>query len=246
VAIQRLIDITDDANTLPADLYSRLVFPSPTSDRPYTVINMVETVDGKTLVGQPGSTAAGLGGPTDQLLMRRIQGCVDAALIGAGTLRTGNVIYRPEMWRAVVTASGDVPLSNRFFTDAPGKAIVFAPESLPDAIRGRLSAVARVETAGAESVDVREVCRILRQNYGVQSLAVEGGGSTNFDFLNAGLIDELFVTVAPKLKGGAHLPTPVDGAGLPDRDFIALAVMSLYRDDDELYLRYRVGARRTP
>lgn len=245
MALERLIDITELADGPADDLYARLVFPSPPHDRPYTVVNMVETVDGKTLIGPPGSTAAGLGGATDQLLMRRIQGCVDAAIVGAGTLRPGHVVYRPEMWRAVVTRSGDLPLSNRFFTDAPDKAIVFAPESLSAQNRAQLSEAALVESAGADSVDPREAARILRQRYGVRSLALEGGASLNFDFLAAGLVDELFITIAPKLKGGEHLPTSVDGPGLPGREFLGLALLSLYRDGDELYLRYRVGSRRS-
>jgi riboflavin biosynthesis pyrimidine reductase len=55
----------------------------------------------------------------------------------------------------------------------------------------------------------------------------------------------MFITIAPKLKGGAHLPTPVDGAGFPDRELLDLSLMSLYRDGDEIYLRYRVGGRRS-
>jgi len=240
VPIIPLIDNTENAGPASEELYTNLNFPER-EDRPYTVINMVATVDGKTLIGPEGSTAHGLGGPTDQLLMRRIQGCVDAAIIGASTLRAGHVVYRPEMWRAVVTRTGDIPFDNRFFTDAPDRAIVFAPHSLPESDRKQLSAIARLELCGPTSVNVIEAARRMRLNYSVRSMALEGGSTLNYDFISQGLADELFLTVAPKLKGGAHLPSIVGGEGFPDHEYKDMSLVSLYRDGDELYFRYRIG-----
>jgi 2,5-diamino-6-(ribosylamino)-4(3H)-pyrimidinone 5'-phosphate reductase len=244
VPIERLIDRVESTSE-PANLYTKLDLPTGGDERPYTVVNMVSTVDGKILIGPPGSTAQGLGSPTDQLLMRRIQDNVDGAVIGAGTLRTGNVVYRPEMWRAVVTKSGDVDESNRFFTDSPEKAIIFAPESLPSEKRDQLSKIATLEFAGADSVDVTEVAKRLRHKYGIEKLALEGGADLNYQFFEAGLVDEFFLTFAPKLKGGKHMPTPVAGDGFPARDYLAMELLSLYKDGDELYFRYRVGERKT-
>ncbi|MEP6754888.1 MAG: hypothetical protein ABJA67_05260, partial [Chthonomonadales bacterium] len=99
MSIECLIDRTNNLSD-PADLYTVLDLPTGSTDRPYTVVNMVSTVDGKILIGSIGSNAAGLGSPTDQLLMRRIQLNVDCAILGAGTLRPGNVVYRKEMRRA--------------------------------------------------------------------------------------------------------------------------------------------------
>jgi riboflavin biosynthesis pyrimidine reductase len=204
---------------------------------------MVSTADGKILLGPPGSTAIGLGSPTDQMLMRRIQTHADAAILGAGTLRPGNVVYDPAKWRAVITRSGDIPLTNRFFTDAPDKALVFAPETLPAADEARLSSVAKVYRVGDETVDVTRVVTILRNEYSVHQLVLEGGASLNFDFFAAGLVDELFLTLAPKLKGGVQQPTIVDGAGFPGQEHLRLQVLSLYHDGDEFYFRYRIGER---
>lgn len=239
MALQRLIDRTGtDAD--PQALYERLSLPEPPPDRPYTLLNMVSTVDGKTLIGQPGSTAKGVGSSTDQLLMRRIQGNADAAIIGAGTLRPGNVVYRPEMWRAVVTRGGSLPLSNRFFTDAPDRAIVFAPTSLPSADRERLGTVAELRLVGELAVDLPAAVRLLREEFGARVLLLEGGAALNDAFFRAGLVDELFLSFAPKLKGGAHLPTVVDGEGLPGAEYQPLELLSLYHDGDEFYFRYAV------
>jgi 2,5-diamino-6-(ribosylamino)-4(3H)-pyrimidinone 5'-phosphate reductase len=248
VPIERLIDRTGYDGP-PDELYLDPRFPpepegQPDAEaRPYVFINMVSTVDGKTLVGQPGSTAKGLGEPTDQILMRRLEAACDCAVIGAGTLRPGNVIYPPHVWRAVITRSGDLPLNNRFFTDAPDRAIVLAPRALPAAAREALGTSGQVRIVGETVVDPVEAVRLLRREFGIRYLLLEGGASTNFDFLTAGVVDELFLSLSPKLKGGEHLPTVVDGAGLPGREYLSLEMKSLYRDGDELYLRYRVGGR---
>jgi 2,5-diamino-6-(ribosylamino)-4(3H)-pyrimidinone 5'-phosphate reductase len=160
VAIEKLLDHTG-SQTLPEDLYTDLQFPEPPQDRPYIYNNMVSTVDGKILIAPPGSTAKGVGGPTDQLLMRRLQAGADATIIGAGTLRPGNVIYDPRLWRAVITRSGELPLNNRFFTDAPEKAIVFAPRSLSDAARERLGNEVNLRLVGEDAVDVVAAVRNL-------------------------------------------------------------------------------------
>lgn len=243
MAIEKLIDHTGSQAPLEA-LYMDLHFPEPPPDRPYIYNNMVSTVDGKILIAPPGSTAKGVGGPTDQLLMRRLQGGADGAIIGAGTLRPGNVIYDPKLWRAVITRSGELPLNNRFFTDAPEKAIVFAPRNLPEAARERLGNELNLRLVGEDTVDVAAAVRILREEFGIKRLLLEGGASVNFDFYEAGLIDELFLSFSPKIKGGEHIPTIVTGAGLPGREYVELQVLSLYHDGDEFYFRYKVGPRK--
>ena len=242
MALERLFDISNDSGD-PADLYAKLELPEPPRGRPYTYVNMVSTVDGKILIGPRGSTAKGVGGPTDQMLMRRLEENADCGMVGAGTLRPGNVIYPARIWRAVITRSGVLPLQNRFFTDAPGKAIVFAPENLPSEHRAELEREAHLRLAGAESVDVSAAVGILGAEFGVRRLLLEGGADLNSDFFLSGLVDELFITIAPKVKGGEQLPTPVEGPGFPEREFAALRLVSIYRDGDELYLRYRVGER---
>ncbi|MGC8669278.1 MAG: RibD family protein [Chthonomonadales bacterium] len=241
MAIERLFDAFD-ADTPPQDLYTRIEFPPAPLHRPYVFMNMVATVDGKTLQGPRGSTAKGLGSATDQLLMRRLQGCADAAILGAGTLRVGHVEYPPHLWRVVVTSSGDLPIGNRFFTDGPHRVIVIAPETLVHSKREALRGAGfHLVLLGQPSPDLREAAKLLRAHYSIERLLLEGGATLNFSFLEAGLVDELFLTLAPKLKGGASLPTVVDGPGLPGNQVRLLQLVSAYRDHDELYLRYRMA-----
>jgi riboflavin biosynthesis pyrimidine reductase len=238
--IERLLDTTQSPPD-PEDLYTRLNFPDAPDDRPYVYINMASTVDGKIVLKEHGGTAAGIGGPTDQLLFRRLQKNAGGALIGGGTLRASQVIYPPSLPRFAATRSGDLPLQNRFFQDAPDRAFVVVPEDMPRADRDRLSAGARLIEAGQRDVDWLVVMRILRNDLNVRVLLCEGGAQLNDQLIRLGLADELFLTLAPKLKGGAQLPTIMTGVGFPPDVALPIALISIYHDGDEIYLRYRIG-----
>lgn len=241
MALERLLDLTPDT-PVPEDLYTRITWPDPPGDRPYVYLNVVSTLDGKIVIGELGGSAADVGGPTDQRLFRRLQHTCDAALIGSGTLRSSPVIYPADKRRFVVTRSGDLPLTNRFFTDALDRAYILAPAGLPEATKARLRDTAQLIEVGQGAVDLPEAMRLLRQDYGIRTLLCEGGGILNDDLIRAGLADELFLTLTPKVKGGSHLPTAVGGAGFPPGTFLPATLLSLYRDEDELYLRYRLAA----
>ena len=239
--LERLLDLTE--NSLPPeDLYTAIRFPNPPTNRPYVYINMAATVDGKIVLGEAGGSAKGLGGPTDQRLFRRLQTQCDTALLGAATLRASQVIYPKDKARYAVTRTGNVPLNNRFFTDAPERAFILAPENLPLEICKRLRDGANLIQIGAENVDLPAALNLMRREHGVNILLCEGGATLNDDLIRAGLADELFLTLAPKLKGSSHLPTIMTGAGFPPGKFAPLQLLSIYRDDDEIYLRYKVDA----
>jgi riboflavin-specific deaminase-like protein len=240
MALERLLDLTANPPS-PDALYTRIDFPPPPADRPYLYMNMVATVDGKIVIGDVGGSAAGVGGPTDQMLFRRLQHLCDAAMLGGVTLRASQVIYPPETPRFVVTRRGDVPLDNRFFTDAPDRAYILAPEDLPEDAAARLKDAANLLQVGNGGVDLTAAMRRLRLELGIRTLLCEGGASLNDALIRAGLADELFLTIAPKLKGGARLPTIMTGQGFPPGQSLPLTLRSLYRDGDEIYLRYRLG-----
>lgn len=240
MTLERLLDVSGD-HVRPASLYRKLKLPEPPAHRPYLFVNMVATVDGKIVLGGPGGPAKGLGGPIDQELFRRLQANCDAALIGSNTLRASQVIYPPKIMRFAVTRSGDIPLDNRFFTDAPSRAYVLAPGSIAkDAKRGLLKETNLILVGGTD-VDFTSAMRILRERHEVRYLLCEGGSNINGQLFRAGLVDELFLTIAPKLKGGTDLPTIVGGPTFPPGKFEELSLVSIYHDENEIYLRYRVG-----
>ncbi len=53
-----------------------------------------------------------------------------------------------------------------------------------------------------DQVDLAEAFRHLRAERGIRALLCEGGPQLHAQLIEAGLVDELFVTIAPKLAGG--------------------------------------------
>ncbi len=234
----RLLDLSGWQGD-PESLYEEVVFPSPPNDRPYIFTNTVTSLDGKLVLGDLGSSAKGLGSPVDQRLMHRLEARADAVLIGSGTLRADTHLNYPEhIYRVVVTTSGDLPLEHSFFRN-PKRALVFAPSHLPADKQLAIQRVATLHLVGETRVDVQELVKILHTHYEVRYLLVEGGGNLNFYLFDADMVDEVFLTLAPKVKGGAHLPTMVDGAGLPRERVAEFDLISAYLEESELFLRYR-------
>jgi 2,5-diamino-6-(ribosylamino)-4(3H)-pyrimidinone 5'-phosphate reductase len=236
--VRCLLDLTGETHT-EETLYQQLRFPPAPPDRPYVFLNMVSTLDGKITLGEVGDTAAGLGSPMDQALMKRLQRNAQAVLIGASTLRAGHVTYPESLWRAVVTASGNVPAESRFFREAPGKAVVFTTEQVPEVKRRDWQEFAHVVVCGTNKVNLVQALAFLRQQLGIERLLCEGGGALNYEMFAADLIDEWFLTLTPKVKGGRHIPTTVEGDGLPRERVVQMELMSVYENNGELYLRYR-------
>jgi riboflavin-specific deaminase-like protein len=216
------------------------------ADRPYTVTNFAVTVDGRaTISGRSGP----IGTDTDTAMLVGLRKRVDALMIGAGTMRAeryGRIFSNAETrgvrerqglpadpLMVLVSARLDLPWDAPLFTDGGGRVLVFTAASAEPPETATPVRVVRHEGR----VDLGEAMRYLRVERGVRGLLCEGGPHLHGQLLAAGLVDELFVTTAPKLAGGDG---PGLAAGLPEevRD---LELVSLLADGAELFHRYRVA-----
>jgi len=215
-------------------IYPDLRFPSPPVDRPYVLINMVTTIDGKIITGKRDEPVMDLGSALDHATMRTIEGGADAVMLGAGALRaTPGLWYPPELNRYVVTTRG-VPYTGRFFTDVPERAWVVGPETLPTP-----PDVGNVLRTGRSRVNLRVALRTIRQAHGVRTLLVEGGSELNAQLLRLDLVDELFLTLAPKTKLGRTTPTYAGGTPLSRAGVQQWSLVQERREGNEVFLRYR-------
>lgn len=214
----------------PEGVYPDLVFGTPSEDRPYVAINMVSTIDGKILTGERDEHVMDLGSKLDHATMRQIEKRAEAVMIGSGSLKaTPGLWYEARLKRFVVSSRG-VPTVGRFFTDAPEQAWQVVPRGV------------RVDgqslQAGESRVDLAEALRAMRQDLGIRTLLVEGGSTLNAQLLSEGLVDELFLTLAPKIKLGAEVPTYADGEPLPREAVQRYRLASTRVRADEVFLRY--------
>ena len=92
-------------------------------------------------------------------------------------------------------------------------------------------------------LDLDKALETLKERYAVGVLLVEGGPSLNHALVRAGLADELFLTLAPKLLGGERpnaltiLEPSTEGSSMPVQETKLLSV-HLHLSGDELFLRY--------
>lgn len=228
-ALRRQLQVTAAVETP----YRGLHFPKGEDDRPYTFINMIATIDGKTVSGKRDEPVTDLGSNVDRATMRRLEHEAQAVLIGASTLRaTPGLWYPRHLWRFVVSSTGDIDRSTRFFTDAPDRAFVVVPETT--------SSVADDEIAfGVGRVDFVRLLRHIRLDLGIQTLLVEGGSEVNAQLLAADLVDELFLTIAPKVKLGRAVPTYAGGEPLDREQMPGFHLIESNVVGDEVFLRYR-------
>jgi len=196
-------------------------------ERPLVGMNFVATVDGRaTIAGRSGP----IGSDTDTAMLVGLRSRFEAVMIGAGTMRAER--YGP-MKPLLVLVSGrlDLPWDAPIFTEDGGDALIFtASETEPP------ETAATVEVVRHEgAVNLREALRYLRQARGIRALLSEGGPHLHAQMQADGLVDDLFLTIAPKLSGG-EAPRILEGS-LPGVTGLELAW--LLEEDGELFARYR-------
>jgi 2,5-diamino-6-(ribosylamino)-4(3H)-pyrimidinone 5'-phosphate reductase len=221
-------------------IHPRPLLGEPTHvDRPYLAINMVATVDGRAAVN---GSAVGIGSTADKHLMRELRAEADVVLHGAGTVRADPLSARvppelveqrvrqglsPQPLGAIVTRSGNLPRKHPYYESAT---VIYITSDHAVQAEGPKVEVCRVET-------VEQAIQDLARR-GVRRILCEGGPTLNTALLKTGLVDEIFLTIAPKLVGGEDPLTIVKGTSLGT---IQLELRSLVERDGELFLHYRVA-----
>lgn len=238
------------------------------SDRPTVMANFVSTIDGIVALGtgelSGGGLISGFHEP-DRFVMGLLRALADVVVIGAATLR-GSDAHRwtpghvhpasaasfaawrdsmglpPVPTTVIVTASGDIP------TDHPGLADTDIPVVVATTLAGA-SRLARAELGDhvvvravetGESLTGEDVLRLAMED-GTRLVLTEGGPRLLGSFVDADLLDELFLTVSPQLVGRAGQARLglVEGLALPPGEGRWQDLVSIRRSTDHLFLSYR-------
>jgi riboflavin-specific deaminase-like protein len=216
----------------------------PQEERPLVAMNFVATLDGRaTIEGRSGP----IGSDTDTEMLGRLRCRFDAVMIGAGTMRAeryGRLAAKeetrerreaigldPDPLMVIVSGRLDLPWDAPLFTAGEGRLLILTaseaePPEMPTPIH-----VQRHEGA----VNLTEALGHLRREHGVRALICEGGPHLHEQLQADGLVDELFLTIAPKLSGG-EAPRILEG---PLPQVAELELAWLLEEDGELFARYR-------
>jgi riboflavin biosynthesis pyrimidine reductase len=204
-------------------------------DRPSLRLNMISSVDGATTVE---GLSGGLGGPADKHLFSVLRALADAVLVGAGTARAEG--YGPATVPiAVVSRSCALDWQAPLFTAAATRPLVVTVTSAPAENRALAAEVADVVLAGDESVDLRSAIDALGER-GARRVLAEGGPSLNVQLAAAGVLDELCLSLAPRLVAGTSKRILAGPSLDPPRDY---ELRTVCEEDGFLFLRYRAAAR---
>ena len=96
-----------------------------------------------------------------------------------------------------------------------------------------------MHVVGKLEVDFTQIAKILVKEYNVKQLLIEGGGQVNFAAFQADIVDEVFLTLSPKIAGG-NIQTIVEGTGFDFNNLIELELLNHQKVSSDIFLHYRV------
>lgn len=213
---------------------------------------MAMTADGK--IATANRAVSSFGSARDHEHLLELRATADAVMCGARTadlnainlgpgparfrrarLRRGLAEYN---LRVLVSGSGTINPAAEIFRHRFSPIIILTTGRALSARRKALRQVAdEVKVFGEREVNLRGALRWLQRTRGVNRLLCEGGGELNDALFRAGLVDELHLTVCPKIFGGRHAPTIADGLGFPNLAAAArFELQSSRRVGDEMFL----------
>lgn len=216
---------------------------------PWVRANFVTTLDGHATGADDRSGS--INSPADQRVFEVLRSHADVVVVGAGTarqesytrLRTAGAALRAARESAglathptlaVVTASGDLP--DRLVADDEnaGALLVVCPSATPRAALVDRLGDAAVLVCGADAVPPDEAVARLRA-LGLKRVLCEGGPHLFGEWVRAGVVDELCLTVRPTLTGGTG-PRVVEAMPLG----VGATPTQVLHADGDLLLRYRL------
>ena len=214
-------------------------------DRPWLLLDMISSADGATHID---GTSGALGSEGDHVVFRAIRAVADVILVAAGTVRSEN--YRPvratDGVRRTRVARGQAPVarlailsrhldfdfdSDLFTGDQPP--LLLTTTAAPASALRRAEAITEVVRFDGDRVDLVEAVQALGVR-GADIVLAEGGPTLNGQLHDAGLIDELCLTMSPLLVGTAAARV-IDGAALNVQH---LSLDRVLEEDGWLFLRY--------
>jgi riboflavin-specific deaminase-like protein len=220
------------------------------ANRPYVLLSCAMSIDGYIDDTTPQRLV--LSSEEDLDRVDAVRAGSDAILIGATTLRRDNprLLVKsadrrsdrmarglpPYPLKVTVTASGDLNSDLRFWHSG-GPKLVYCPISVASKVRDLLGNLAEVCSLG-DTVEFGAVLDDLGKR-GIRRLMVEGGEIVHTQFLQAGLVDEIHLAIAPFLLGDSTAPRFVNAGTFPDGPGRRMQLAEAAVVGDTAVLRYK-------
>jgi riboflavin-specific deaminase-like protein len=225
--------------------------------RPFVVATFAMTADGK--VTTKNFTPVDFTSREDKLHLFRQRALADAVLLGHTSLERDNVrlgvpiefqrarIKRrqsPAPLRVIVSNKGRIDPRLKIFQSTLSPILIFSTTRMPKNIQAALKEKATLHLTKCDEIDLAAMLQTLRKKYKVRRLACEGGPTLFRALLNRGLIDQLNLTIAPYMFGGANAPTLTGLSKEFLRATVHCSLIGMRTIGDECFLAYRMKHRR--
>ena len=225
--------------------------------RPFVTATFAMTVEGKVTTKNFGPVD--FTSREDKLHLFRQRALADAVLIGHTSLKRDNVRLglpvdlqqartkrkqTPAPWRVIVSNKGRIDHRLKIFQSTISPILIFSTTRMPKKTQAALKAKATLHLTESDEIDLAAMLETLRTKYNVRKIACEGGPTLFRALLELDLIDQLNLTIAPYMFGGAKAPTLT---GLRTEFLPASVHCSLIdtrTSGDECFLTYRIKHQR--
>ncbi len=225
--------------------------------RPFVIATFAMTADGK--VTTRNFTPVDFTSREDKLHLFRQRALADAVLIGHTSVKRDNVrLGLPAELqearskrgqsrgplRVIVSNEGRIDDRLKIFQSDISPILIFSTKRMPRKKQEALRKKATLHVSDARRVDLLTMLEILRSKYKVRRLACEGGPMLFRALLERDLIDQLNLTIAPYMFGGAKAPTltGLSKAFLPAS--VHCSLIDVRTIGDECFLTYRIKRQR--
>jgi diaminohydroxyphosphoribosylaminopyrimidine deaminase/5-amino-6-(5-phosphoribosylamino)uracil reductase len=188
------------------DLFGPVLSGGAGADGCTVIGRLAQTLDGR--IATSGGSSQWIGGRGDILHTHRLRALCDAVLVGAGTVAhddprlTTREVVGADPVRVVLDPRRRLSVSHRIFADGGPPTLLACRDDSAGGERHGAAEVLRLPGDGA-GMDLAALLHALHDR-GLSRLFVEGGGVTVSNFLAAGLLDRLHVTVAPVILGSGR------------------------------------------
>lgn len=192
----------------------------------------------------------------DKRRLVEIRAACDAILVSARTISVDNMAMglpdealraarvrrgqAPYPLRVLLSNSGRIDPALRVFGKDFSPIVIFSTTRMPARAQAALAGKADLWLHESTTVALPAMLATLRHDYGVKRLVCEGGGQVLRSLLAADLVDEIHVTMCPRIFGGVRAPTLTGVAA----EFLPRSVPLVLREmkvvEGECFLRYRV------
>ncbi|WP_300778025.1 bifunctional diaminohydroxyphosphoribosylaminopyrimidine deaminase/5-amino-6-(5-phosphoribosylamino)uracil reductase RibD [uncultured Bilophila sp.] len=224
------------------------------TERPYVILKLAMTLDGRiaTRTGHSRWITGEASRRTVHALRAGVGRAGGAVLIGGNTLHTDNPLLTARLDEPVARQPLAVSISSRvpapdslaLFRERPAETILFTTASGAATPRAALLRERGVRVIGLDrwksGEDLLQILRYLRKDAGCPYVLCEGGGRLGLSLLEAGLVDEFHVHIAPKVLGDKEARPLFEGRSpLELEEAISLRLTALERCGEDGHLLFR-------